>query len=408
MAVSYRLVWALIVLAWITNYLVRMALPAVLPSIIAELGLSYARAGLVATAGFFYAYALIQLPAGLLGDRFGRRGVVVLGLLAGAVASALTGLAGGFGALLAARCATGLAQGCSFSNDRAIIAAITPRDKLALGHAVSFSGPALGTTLGLLCGGLLGTLLPWRQVFFVVAVPPVVAALLIFKFVPEARARGAAPPLGARVRHVLAQPDLWVLGLTGTAVMWAQYALVTWAPLLFVEAGVRRLDRAGFLASLMGVGGVAGLLAGGALGDRARRRGLGHKVVVAGALAGVTVALAGLAVVVGTRASPAALLAALLAVSACAWAVWGPSFALLGETFAGDDLSTAFGLYNTLCVLGAAMGPLVLGWSRDVSGTFALGYWLSAAVAAGGAVAALAVRPAWRLAPPGPRRARPV
>jgi len=93
MAASYRLVWVLVVAAWVSNYLVRMALPALLPPIIAELGLTYTRAGLLATGAFFYAYAAVQLPAGLLGDRFGRRLVLVCGLVAGGVASVLTGLA---------------------------------------------------------------------------------------------------------------------------------------------------------------------------------------------------------------------------------------------------------------------------------------------------------------------------
>ena len=400
MAVSYRLVWSLVVVGWVGNYLVRMALPALLPLIIAELELTYTRAGMLATGAFFYAYAAIQLPAGLLGDRFGRRLILVCGLVVGAVASVLTGLATGFAALLAARLLTGLAQGCSFSNDRAIIAAVTPRDKLALGQAISFSGPGLGITIGLLLGGLLGTLMPWRHVFFVVAAAPLLSALLIGRLVPDTRRREASAGLRTRLRAVLAQPALWVLGLSGTAVMWAQYAVATWAPMLFMQAGVEQLERAAFLASLQGVGGVGGLWLGGALSDRARRRGVSHKVVASVGLVGTAASLGAMALVLRSSGSPAALLATVLALAVCSWAVWGPSFALLGEVFRGDDVSTAFGLYNMLCVLGAAMGPVVLGLSRDLSGSFAPGCAIAAAVAVLGAVAALAVTPAFRLAVP--------
>jgi predicted MFS family arabinose efflux permease len=400
MAASYRIVWVLVVAAWVSNYLVRMALPALLPPIIAELGLTYTRAGLLATGAFFYAYAAVQLPAGLLGDRFGRRLVLVCGLVAGGFASVLTGLATGFAALLSARVATGLAQGCVFSNDRAIVAAVTPRDRIALGQAVSFSGPGLGITVGLLLGGLLGSLMPWRHVFFVVAAAPLVAAVLIARYVPEGR-RGASPAaLGARVRLVLRQPDLWVLGLSGTAVMWAQYTVATWAPMLFMQAGVEALDRAAFLASLQGVAGVLGLLAGGLVSDRARRRGISHKAVAAAGLAGAAGALAAMALVIQSGGSSWALLATVLAMAVGSWAVWGPSFALLGEVFGGDDVSTAFGLYNMICVIGAAVGPVVLGWARDVTGSFAAGCWISAAVALAGAVAALAVTPAFRVTAP--------
>jgi predicted MFS family arabinose efflux permease len=400
MPASYRLVWLLMVVAWVGNYLVRMALPALLPAIIVELGLSYTRAGLLATGAFFYAYAAIQVPAGLLGDRFGRRLVLVSGLLAGGLASVATGLAAGFAALLAARVATGLAQGFVFSNDRAIIAAVTPRHKIALGQAISFSGPGLGLTIGLLLGGLLGTVMPWRHVFFVVAAAPIVAALLIAGLVPESQRREGPSHVGARVRSVVRQPDLWLLGLAGTTLMWAQYGIATWGPMLFTEAGVGQLDRAAFLASLQGLAGVAGLLAGGAVSDRARRHGVSHKAVAAASLVGTALALGAMALAVQANASPAALLATVLLMAACSWSVWGPSFALLGELVAGEDLATAFALYNTLCVLGAAMGPVVLGWARDVTGSFAAGCWLSAAVALAGLLAALAVRPAFRLAVP--------
>jgi MFS family permease len=125
-----------------------------------------------------------------------------------------------------------------------------------------------------------------------------------------------------------------------------------------------------------------------------------HKLVVAAGLVATAGALAAMALVLQAGGTPAALLATVLAMAAGSWAVWGPSFALLGEVFAGDDVSTAFGLYNMICVVGAAIGPVALGWARDVSGSFVVGFWISSAVALAGAVAALAVTPAFRLAAP--------
>ncbi|MBI4637462.1 MAG: MFS transporter [Candidatus Rokubacteria bacterium] len=402
---SYPLVWLLLVFAWITNYVIRLGFSAVLPPMMDELHLSYTRAGVLAT-GFFWAYTIIQIPAGVLGDRFGRRRILLLGLLAGAAASVVTGFAGTFAALLGARLLTGASQGCLFSNDRAIIAAVTPADKIALGQAVSFSGPGLGTTLGLLLGGVLADLMPWRQVFFVFAVPPVVAALLIVRFVPDPPRPLGRGAFGARLRHVVTQPDLWVLGLAGAAAMYAQYVLLTWTPLLFMEVGVREVSRAGLYASLLGLAAVGGLLLGGWAGDRARRQGFGHKVVLAAGLVGVGCAMLTVGLVLGRSRSAPALAIGLLAASCLVWSVWGPSFALLGEVFSGEDLSTAFGLYNTLVVFGAVLGPFLTGWARDWSGSFTVGIHLSAAVATAGAGIALLIRPAFRLAPPGSSPAR--
>jgi MFS family permease len=155
---SYVVVWALLVCAWVSNYLVRMALPPLLGPIMAELALSYRGAGWLASA-FFYAYMAMQV-AGMLGDRIGRKRVAIGGLIVCAGASVATGFAGTFTALVLARLLTGLGQGCLFSNDRVIIAGSTPPARVALGQGVSFSGPGLGLTLGIVLAGALGEVLP--------------------------------------------------------------------------------------------------------------------------------------------------------------------------------------------------------------------------------------------------------
>jgi MFS family permease len=389
-APPYALVWLLFVFAWISNYLVRMGFAALLPPVIAELGLSYAAAGVLASS-FFGAYALMQVPAGVLGDRFGRRRVLLIGLWAGAAASVATGFAVSFATLLAARLATGASQGCLFSNDRAIIASVTPADRVALGQAVSFTGPGLGITAGLLLGGLLGERMSWRLAMAVVALPTLLAALLIARLVPSPPAAPEAEPLPARLARVVARGDLWWLALVGLCVMWVQYVLATWAPLLFMEAGVAELGRAGLYSSFQGLAGVGGLLLGGWMADRAERAGLGRRVVLLGTLVALAASTALLAAVVRRGPSAAALAAGLFLVALCAWGVWGPSFAVLGDTFPRRDLSTAFGLYNSVCVVGAFVGPAVTGWTRDVTGSFAAGCALAAGVAAAGVLATLAL-----------------
>src|SRR2546428_2661545 len=91
----YVVVWALLILAWAANFVIRIGFSALLPSIIDELQLSYTRAGLLASA-FFYAYVIMQIPSGLLGDRFGRRRILVLGLLGGALSAGPSRPAGPF------------------------------------------------------------------------------------------------------------------------------------------------------------------------------------------------------------------------------------------------------------------------------------------------------------------------
>src|SRR5437867_13384767 len=114
-ATPYYAIWGLLIYAWVGNYLIRMALGALLPPIMQELALSYAEAGFLSTA-FFYAYVAMLFPAGALGDRFGRKRMMIAGIALGALASVATGLAGSFVALFVARLLTGVSQGFLFSN----------------------------------------------------------------------------------------------------------------------------------------------------------------------------------------------------------------------------------------------------------------------------------------------------
>lgn len=387
---SYVTVWLLLILAWTTNFMIRVGFSALLPPIIAELGLSYTRAGVVAGA-FFWAYVAMQVPAGLLGDRFGHRRVLVLGLVGGALATALCGAAGSLATLVVARMLTGAGQGSLFSNDRAIVVGVTPPERRGLGLGLSFSGPGIGLTLGLLLGGLLAQWLSWRVALWLFAVGPLVAALAIVRWVPAPPPAAGTGGSGARLLAVVATPRLWLLGGAGACGIYVQFVLATWAPLFFRDAGVEDLGLAGAYASLQGPAAVAGLVAGGWLNDRARRRGLADPVVMAGAQATLALAMVVLAAVVASR-SPLALAVALFVAAFFCWAMWAPVYAMLPALVSPASLGTGFGLLNSVAFLGAIAGPPATGWIRDAAGSFTGGCLLAALVALAGAGLSLGLR----------------
>src|SRR5258705_13501473 len=90
-----------------------------------ELQLSYTRAGLLASA-FFYAYVIMQIPSGLLGDRFGRRRILLLGLLGGALAAGLPRLARSFSPPFPPRAFACAFHRYRFSDQPAHLATATP------------------------------------------------------------------------------------------------------------------------------------------------------------------------------------------------------------------------------------------------------------------------------------------
>jgi ACS family D-galactonate transporter-like MFS transporter len=455
----YHTVWALVVFGWIGNYVVRMAFSPLLEPVMAEFGLSHAGAGFLFSV-FFYGYMVMQIPAGFLGDRFGRKRVLVCGIVLVSGATLLTGLAPTLFVLGLSRLLSGLAQGMYFANDRPIIATVTPPHRLALGQGISFSGLGLGNALGVVAGGVLGAVLPWRAVFLVLMGLPLVAATLIGWLVPDvgrrpgagrspgdpvtrplvpAEARAdlpaaradtaglrtdvSAPPSDAPARHAMApaagrpaaeagpaqvfrHPDLWRLGLAGMCPIWTQFLIGTWGPAFFVELGVQEMARSALYASLLGVAAPPGLLAMGALSDGLLRRGLARKVVVGMGLLGMAVAVALMGLTVQLR-GPAWLLAVLVFVTSFfLWGVWAPVYATIAELFPPRVMGVAFGFLNAISFVSAVLTPYVNGWIKDWTGSFAWGCYVAAVIALAGVPVALAVRPAFRLTAPAAGAAR--
>ena len=386
---SYHSIWALLVFGWICNYIVRMAFSPLLEPIMAEFGLSHAQGGFLFSV-FFYGYVAMQVPAGLLGDRFGRKRVLVIGILLVAAASLATGLSGTLAALVLARLVTGLAQGMYFANDRPIIAAATPPDRLAVGQGVSFSGLGVGTALGVLVGGALGELMPWRQVFLVVAVLPLVSATLIGRWVPDLGASGARASR-EELAAVFRSRDLWLVAIAGIAPIWTQWLVGTWGPALFAEVGVKELGRSAVYASVLGIAAPPGLITVGALSDRLLRRGIPRRTIIAGMIAITAVLVACVGVVVQAR-GPVWLLALFVFVTSfCFWGTWAPVYALTAELAPRRAMGIAFGVLNGVAFIGALIAPYVTGWIKDWSGSFAGGCYLAALVQVAAVPVALAM-----------------
>ena len=92
------LMWSAIAI----NYIDRTVLSAAAPHLQSEFHLGAMEMGIVMSA-FFWSYSLLQLPAGMLADRFGQKLVLGMAVFWWSLATAVTGLATGFKSLVALR-----------------------------------------------------------------------------------------------------------------------------------------------------------------------------------------------------------------------------------------------------------------------------------------------------------------
>ncbi|WP_241562697.1 MFS transporter [Streptomyces hoynatensis] len=142
-------------------------------------------------------FACLLIPAGALGDRLGRKGALLAGLAVFATGCALSALAPGTGALIAARALTGAGAALVMPATLALALHCAGAERRPHAIAVWTAATGIAGTLGNLGGGLALQFLPWRGLFWSVTPIALLLLALAARRVPRV-ARHPAPvdPLG--------------------------------------------------------------------------------------------------------------------------------------------------------------------------------------------------------------------
>jgi AAHS family 4-hydroxybenzoate transporter-like MFS transporter len=299
------------------------------PVLAAKWGVSKVALGPLFSAALI-GLAIGALFAGPLGDRVGRKRVLIGSVAFFGICTLASAYAGSLQQLTVLRLLTGLGLGAAMPNAVTLLSEYAPRKHRSLLVNVMFCGFALGASGGGFAAAWLIPALGWQSVFVIGGVLPIVLALLLFTM-PESLtfmvARGAP---GARISAVLKRIDrefkaspagygvpkqetaegksplsilfsaqfkvgsylLWLTYFMGLVVY---YLLTSWMPILMREAGFN-LGQAARMTALLSLGAGIGPLILGWLMDRMNP----YRVVAAGfALAGCFVWLAGATVTDG-------------------------------------------------------------------------------------------------------------
>jgi EmrB/QacA subfamily drug resistance transporter len=158
-----------------------------LPSLTRQLGAS-TRSLQWIVDGYNLAFAALVLAAGSLGDRFGRRPALLIGLTGFALASGAGALATNPGQLIAARVAMGAFAALIFPTTLSVITN-TFQARAERARAVGIWGAVtgLGVAVGPVVGGALLTRFAWPSVFVALVPVALLAAAVVYRVVPESR-----------------------------------------------------------------------------------------------------------------------------------------------------------------------------------------------------------------------------
>ena len=265
-------VLAVLILAYTFNFLDRQILGILAGSIKKDLGLTDSQLGLMGGLAFALFYTGLGVPIAVLADRWSRTWIMTGALTLWSGFTAACGLAGGFWQLFLCRMGVGVGEAGGVAPAYSLISDYFPREQRARALAAYSFGIPIGSALGILFGGLIAHAVDWRAAFIAVGVAGVALApvlRLVVREPPREAPTTATPPgLG----RLFAKPSFWLISLGAAASSVCGYGVAFWLPSFFERSlGMGLVDRSLFLGSMTLVGGVLGVWAGGALGDRLGR-----------------------------------------------------------------------------------------------------------------------------------------
>jgi predicted MFS family arabinose efflux permease len=283
---------------YLLSYLLRAVNAVVAPDLVADLDLAPAELGLL-TSAYLLAFALFQLPLGILFDRYGPRRVQSALLALAAAGCALFALAPGFLTLFIARAIIGLGfAGGLMSGFKATSLWVAPERRTLANSCIMATG-AMGIIVATEPTQYLVSQVGWRNAFFIFAGLVLAGACLVFLAVPRRdgeRVEARFSEQFGQLLRILKLPLYWrlapFLGLTagvqvGIQTLWA-------GPWLRDVLDLGRADVARHLL-WMAVAFMIGILSIGFVVDRLGRRGVSPLSVM---LAYLLVYLAAQAVIV--------------------------------------------------------------------------------------------------------------
>jgi MFS family permease len=354
----------------VLNYLDRYMGAALLVLIIPELHLSDAQGGTLQSI-FILVYGLAAPVMGFLGDRGKRLRLAAGGVAVWSAATLGSGLATGYATLLFTRALVGIGEASYGIVTPSLLSDLYPAERRGSVMALFYAAIPVGSALGYIVGGQVGSIWGWRTAFCVAGAPGLLFALacLLVDEPPRGRYDALrAKTAGQRpTRELLQRPSYVYNTVAQTIYTFGLGALATWMPTYFVRERHLTLGNATFLFGIvLVVAGLVGTLVGGALGDRlARRRADAHFLFSGlGLLASIPFTLLSI-----LSPHPAIFWPSMFVTLLLVFSNYGPLNAAMANVLPPDLRARGFAVYS-FCIhlLGDAFSPWLVGAASDAVG----------------------------------------
>ncbi|MBX6768552.1 MAG: MFS transporter [Actinomadura rubrobrunea] len=388
-------------------YLDRNNVSIIMPYMDDDFPLSASAKGM-ASGIFFVGYMFLQIPAAVLAARWSARKTVLILMAAWGLAAMACGLVRSEGQLYAARFVLGLFEGGVWPAVLILLASWFPLRERARANALWMACLPISSIIMAPLSGWMLDHMDWRTVFVAQGVPPLVWAAVWWFAIADrpSQARWVSPEERAHVERALAEDEaakpstgqatygqtlrdrrVQLLVLVYFCWITGFYGFNLWLPSVIKSiTGDASATAVGSLTAVPYVVALAAMVYNAARSDRTGNRraavAIPQVVAIVGLLAGQLVH------------NGVAQMALLCVVAAGVYAPYGPFWAMPAQVLRFEVIAVAMGLINALGNLGGFMGPYLVGWLTDLTGSQAAGFVaLAGFLAAGAAVSWFCLRP---------------
>jgi|SRR5262245_5783650 len=350
----------LVCLAAVIAYVQRTALTVPTRTIQADLGITERGMGLIMGC-WYWAYALLQIPAGWATDFLGSKRALLLFVVAWSGLTGWASLANGFAGLLILWSLVGFAQTGLVPGAAKSIGEWFPPTGRAFGSGMVASSMAFGGAIAPLVAAWLLGWFSWREMLGLYTLPGFLWALCFLAIVPSRRRPAGPPaPIGETFARMAASPPMLLLCAQQFFRAAAMALFFTWFPRFLQETFAATESESGQWAMWPGlaamVGGVIGGFASDVILDRTGNRRLSRQgVAVVGMFCCTGFALAAYFL------SDVGTVIALISLAAFCGTFGGVSGYSVCIDFGGRRVGTVISVMNMCGNIGAGLFPLAVG-----------------------------------------------
>jgi MFS family permease len=368
--------WWVVALLWFVcffNYADRQAIFSVFPLLKSEMGLSDVQLGIVGSS-FMWVYAASGPFAGMIGDRFSRKTLIIGGLIFWSLITVATALSTTYTHLVIFRALEGLGEAFYFPAAMSMVSDYHSKETRSRALGLHQSSVYAGTIAGGAVAGYFGQYYGWRSGFYLFGSLGVVLGVVLIALLREPKRgqseqaeEGAAHAaaldlkkanLGADLRAIFGTPMVLVLIAVFVGANFVASIFLAWMPSYLNRQFGMSLSMAGLSGTAyLQIASVLGVLSGGFLADRLVRRHRGGRMMAQslGLLCGVPFIF-----LTGWTLSIPVLILALIGFGYFKGIYDANIWASLYDVVKPERRATALGLMNAIGWFGGGIAPVAI------------------------------------------------